>query len=66
MTGYRTLIRLCYGVCRNILDRAEATQVDLLMYRKDDPTYRCHVTIDPLYNTLGELTQFLAVEHEYK
>lgn len=48
------------------LSRAEAIQIDLVNYRKDGTPYQCRVSIDPIHNVLGELTHFLAVEHEHE
>ncbi len=49
---------------RESLKRANSVKTDLLNYRKNGEPYLCRVAIDPLYNTQGELTHFLAVESE--
>ncbi|MBC8154111.1 MAG: PAS domain-containing protein [Bacteroidetes bacterium] len=49
---------------RTQLSRAQPVRADLLNYRKDGTIYTCRVAIDPLCNTRGELTHFLAVEIE--
>lgn len=46
------------------LFNALPVKADLLNYRKSGESYMCRVVIDPLYNTQGELTHFLAVECE--
>ncbi len=51
---------------RDALRRADPVKAELLNYRKNGETYLCQVAIDPLFNNLGELTHFLAVEHEIK
>ncbi|QHV94362.1 PAS domain-containing protein [Spirosoma endbachense] len=48
------------------LKRADSVKADLLNYRKDGESYICRVEIDPLYDSHGELTHFLAVESEVK
>lgn len=49
---------------RASLDRANPVKVSLLNYRKNGEAYACRIAIDPLYNSQGELTHFLAVESE--
>jgi PAS domain S-box-containing protein len=55
---------LTVKLVRESLDRADSVKADLLNYRKGGETYICRVQIDPLYDNLGELTHFLAVESE--
>ncbi|GAA4455017.1 hypothetical protein GCM10023189_22310 [Nibrella saemangeumensis] len=47
---------------REHLNRAESVKADLVNYRKNGDAYLCRLTIDPLHNSLGDLTHFLAVE----
>lgn len=47
---------------RRHLKQAISVKADLLNYRKGGHTYTCRVAIDPLRNSQGELTHFLAVE----
>ncbi len=49
---------------REQLSRAKPVRADLTNYRKDGSTYTCRIAINPLRNTQGELTHFLAVEQE--
>ena len=49
---------------RESLRRADSVRTNLLNYRKNGEPYVCHLSIDPLFNTRGELTHFLAVENE--
>ena len=49
---------------RESLRRADSVKAELLNYRKSGEPYICQVQIDPLYNSQGELTHFLAVESE--
>ena len=44
----------------NSIRQAEAVQADLVNYRKNGEAYICHLEINPLRNTKGELTHFLA------
>lgn len=55
------------GVIHCILEQliqAKAVRADLINYRKNGVPYMCRVVIDPLRNTQGELTHFIAVERE--
>ncbi len=49
---------------RASLESADPVKVNLLNYRKGGEPYTCRIAIDPLYNSQGELTHFLAVESE--
>jgi PAS domain S-box-containing protein len=60
-TDHATVFRM-----RDSLQSADSVEADLLNYRKNGEPYTCRVAIDPIYNSRGELTHFLAVEHEVK
>ncbi|UHG90463.1 PAS domain-containing protein [Spirosoma oryzicola] len=60
-TDPATIIRV-----RESLQRANSVKADLLNYRKGGDSYVCRVQIDPLYDSQGALTHFLAVESEVK
>ncbi|WP_375447833.1 PAS domain-containing protein [uncultured Fibrella sp.] len=47
---------------REELQQAMSVKVDLINYRKNGEAYVCRIAIDPLCNSQGELTHFLAVE----
>lgn len=49
---------------RDRLNQARTVRADLRNYRKNGTVYTCRVTIDPLRNTQGDVTHFLAVERE--
>lgn len=44
----------------NSIRQAQPVQADLVNYRKNGESYICHLEIDPLRNTRGELTHYLA------
>jgi PAS domain S-box-containing protein len=44
----------------NSIRQAQAVQTDLVNYRKNGQAYICHLEINPLRNSKGELTHFLA------
>lgn len=47
---------------RENLRQAMSAKADLINYRKGGEAYVCRIAIDPLRNSQGELTHFLAVE----
>lgn len=49
---------------REQLMAAQEVEADLINYRKNGEPYLCHLRITPLCNAHGELTHYLAVEHE--
>lgn len=49
---------------RRHLKQATSVKADLINYRKGGDTYTCRIAIDPLRNSQGELTHFLAIEKE--
>ncbi|RYF49087.1 MAG: PAS domain-containing protein [Cytophagaceae bacterium] len=46
------------------LHKRLSVKADLVNYRKNGEAYVCRTTIDPLHNSRGEFTHFLAVESE--
>ncbi|MFD2573243.1 PAS domain-containing protein [Spirosoma soli] len=58
-TDLATIMRV-----RESLRAADPVKADLLNYRKNGEPYICRVAIDPLYDSQGALTHFLAVESE--
>ncbi|GAB3045006.1 PAS domain-containing protein [Spirosoma pulveris] len=48
---------------RQQLSAAQGVEAELVNYHKSGATYVCHMRIEPLYNRLGELTHYAAVEH---
>lgn len=54
------------SLIRHNLKQETSVKADLLNYRKNGEPYVCRITIDPLRNSQGELTHFLAVESEIK
>ncbi len=51
---------------RDALQQHKPVQAELINYRKSGDAYVCQVAIDPMYNSQGELTHFLAVEQEVR
>lgn len=49
---------------RETLQQANSVKADLLNYRKGGEPYICRLQIDPIYDYDGNLTHFLAIEHE--
>lgn len=49
---------------RESLQRANPVKAEMLNYRKDGESYICQVQIDPLFDSQGHLTHYLAVENE--
>ncbi|GAA4395092.1 hypothetical protein GCM10023187_01590 [Nibrella viscosa] len=47
---------------RKQLNRPQSVKADLINYRKNGEQYLCRLTIDPLHNSSGDLTHFIAVE----
>lgn len=48
---------------REQLNQAKSVKADLVNYRKNGDAYVCRLSIDPLHNSFGDLTHFMAVEH---
>lgn len=48
------------------LNRAKSVEMKVTNYRKNGESYRCQIAIDPLRNSQGEMTHYLAVEQEIK
>ena len=49
---------------RRHLKQAMSIKADLLNYRKGGEPYTCRVAIEPMRNSQGELTHFLAIEKQ--
>ncbi|CCH00324.1 hypothetical protein FAES_2315 [Fibrella aestuarina BUZ 2] len=49
---------------RKHLRQATSIEASLVNYRKGGEPYQCQVSIDPLRNSQGELTHFIAIESE--
>ena len=51
---------------RTKLKQPSGVKAELINYRKNREPYLCSISIDPLHNSQGILTHFLAVEYEVK
>lgn len=48
---------------REQLSQHKPVKADVVNYRKNGDLYTCRLSIDPLHNSLGDLTHFMAVEY---